>query len=187
MKHMFDCDKMESVKRPFITKADILLLTVILTAALMLLFLFRISRAPGDHAVLSHDGRTIMQIPLSQTEPQYYLVLWSAASDDAQTSSKEQISFDGQISLEAPVVKVLAPEVWEEEAEAALTAYGASAYNLFSCENGEIRMMQSSCPDLICVHHAAVSRTGESIICLPHKLVIEIAGTQENELDGVVY
>ena len=48
-------------------------------------------------------------------------------------------------------------------------------------------MMQSSCPDLICVRHKAVSETGETIVCLPHKLVIEITGAPETELDGVVY
>ena len=48
-------------------------------------------------------------------------------------------------------------------------------------------MIRSSCPDLICVKHQAVSGTGESIICLPHKLIIEISDAQEKELDGVVY
>lgn len=160
---------MGSKKRQFLTKADIVLLTVVLTAAFVLLFLFKMNRAPGSHAALSYDGRTFVQLSLSQTEPQYYLVLYN-----------DSVS-----------VQMLSPDMWSEEAEALLIEAGAAdgtvEYNLFSCENGEIRMIQSSCPDLICVHHRPVSRTGENIVCLPHKLVIEIIGAQENELDGVVY
>lgn len=175
LKHMFDCDKMESKKRPFITKADIVLLSVVLTVALVLLFVFYVNRKPGSYASLSFDGSTVMQIPLSQTEPQYYLVLWNDSQGGAPAS------------LENMTIQTLSREKWSEESEALTADSGVSAYNLFSCENGEIRMIQSSCPDLICVHHAAVSRTGENIICLPHALVIEIVGAQENELDGVVY
>lgn len=173
LKRMFDCGKMKSKKRPFITKADRILLAVVLTAALVLLFLFQIIRTPGSYAMLTCDGSTVMRIPLLQTETKYYLVRWNDPPGDAQASSVDI------------TVQTLSQDKWLEEAEILET--GTDEYNLFSCENGEIQMLRSSCPDLICVHHAAVSRTGENIICLPHKLLIEIVGAQENELDGVVY
>ncbi len=201
MKHMFDCDKIESKKKQFLTKADLILLAVVLIAAFILLFFLKVNRTPGSHAALSYDGRLFMQIPLSRAEPKYYLVLWNASSDEEQTSF-------GNDSFENIIVQELSTDTWNEEAEALLTEAessvgtdtlsvsgmdavdttgGAVEYNLFSCENGEIRMIRSSCPDLICVHHRPVSSAGENIICLPHKLVIEIIGMQENELDGVVY
>ncbi|MCM1174014.1 MAG: NusG domain II-containing protein [Blautia sp.] len=151
------------------TKADIVLLAVILTAALALLFLFQNGRDPGSHAVLSFDGKALMRIPLSRTEPRHCLVLWDASLS------------------EEPVIKTLSQKEWEEEMEALSAEYGTWEYNLFSCGNGEIRMLQSSCPDLICVRHKAISGAGENIICLPHALVIEIAGARESGLDGVVY
>lgn len=33
---------------------------------------------------------------------------------------------------------------------------------------------QANCPDKICVNHRPISKTGETIVCLPAKLVIEI-------------
>lgn len=195
MKRMFDCDKMESTKKQFLTKADMILLAVVFAAAFVLLIFMKMNRAPGGYASLSCDGRALMQISLSQTEPQYYLVLWNDSSDEVQDSF-------GDDFLENISIRTLSPDAWSEEAEALLieavsdagAANGTDAginstteYNLFSCENGEIRMIRSSCPDLLCVHHRPVSRAGENIICLPHKLVIEIIGAQENELDGVVY
>ena len=35
-------------------------------------------------------------------------------------------------------------------------------------------VQDADCPDKICEKHRAISQTGETIICLPHKLVVEI-------------
>ena len=35
-------------------------------------------------------------------------------------------------------------------------------------------ILKANCPDKICVSHRAVSKKGETIVCLPHRLVIEI-------------
>lgn len=170
MKHMFDCDKMETKKRRFMTKADIWFLFVLLTMALVLLFFFHLSRTQGSFAQISYDGRVLHRISLSQTETKYYLLTENTPVQDMEDSL---------------LIRELSEEEW------AIMAGNMPAkdsdYNVFLCENGAIRMLQSNCPDLICVHHSAVSKTGENIICLPHKIVIEISGRQDHEVDGVVY
>lgn len=61
------------------------------------------------------------------------------------------------------------------------------SYNLLSVSGGEVRMEAADCRDQICVHHRPISASGESIICLPHRLVVEIVGeTDEETLDGMV-
>lgn len=57
--------------------------------------------------------------------------------------------------------------------------------NRLVIENGTARMEWADCPDQICVKHRAVSRDGESIICLPNKVVVSVSGGEEKELDGV--
>ena len=47
-------------------------------------------------------------------------------------------------------------------------------------------MEWADCPDQICVNHRAVSREGESIICLPNQVVISVTDGEEAELDGIV-
>ena len=47
-------------------------------------------------------------------------------------------------------------------------------YNLLIIEDGKAYVDTASCPDGICSSHRPVSRGGESIICLPNKVVIEI-------------
>ncbi|MBR6533456.1 MAG: NusG domain II-containing protein [Clostridia bacterium] len=46
--------------------------------------------------------------------------------------------------------------------------------NVLVIENGEAFIKSANCPDKICVAHRKISKTGETIVCLPHKLVVEI-------------
>ena len=64
---------------------------------------------------------------------------------------------------------------------------GDGNYNLLLISNGEASISDADCPDKLCVHQHSISRTGESIICLPHKLVIQIEAEEESELDAVTY
>ena len=41
-------------------------------------------------------------------------------------------------------------------------------------KDGAADMIYADCPNQICVHHAAISSKGESIVCLPNRVVAEI-------------
>lgn len=58
--------------------------------------------------------------------------------------------------------------------------------NVIRIQNGKVSMTQADCPDKICKAHKAIHKSGETIVCLPHKVVVEVeAGEAENELDGI--
>lgn len=40
--------------------------------------------------------------------------------------------------------------------------------------DGYVYVSNADCPDKVCVEHYKISKDGETIICLPHKLVIEV-------------
>lgn len=63
------------------------------------------------------------------------------------------------------------------------TAYG---YNLLIIEDGYAYISKADCPDGICMSHKKISKANETIVCLPHKLVIEINNGVSSELDAVV-
>ena len=47
-------------------------------------------------------------------------------------------------------------------------------------------MEKADCPDQVCVRHSAISRNGESIICLPHEVVVSIEDGESSGADAVV-
>lgn len=61
------------------------------------------------------------------------------------------------------------------------TQYG---YNLIELGDNKVRVIEADCPDEIDVKQGYISGIGETIVCLPNKLVIEIKGIDENtEID----
>ena len=57
------------------------------------------------------------------------------------------------------------------------------SYNIITIEDGWVSMTEANCPDKICVKHSKIHYNGESIVCLPHKLVVEIHNGENNEVD----
>ena len=60
-------------------------------------------------------------------------------------------------------------------------------YNLIMIQDGYVRVTDADCPDKLCVKQRSISKNGESIICLPHKLVVQITSGKESDLDAVTH
>jgi hypothetical protein len=62
--------------------------------------------------------------------------------------------------------------------------------NTVVIEDGRVYMKSADCPDEYCVKQGAISHSKENIICLPHKLVVEVESVQteseEKEIDAIV-
>ncbi|MBE6778002.1 MAG: NusG domain II-containing protein [Ruminococcaceae bacterium] len=56
------------------------------------------------------------------------------------------------------------------------TIPGIGGYNILEIRDGEARVTDADCPDAVCVRHRAVSRVGQSILCLPHKVAVTVVG-----------
>lgn len=51
------------------------------------------------------------------------------------------------------------------------TDYG---FNTVIISNGKCSVIDADCRDGICVNRGKISKIGESIVCLPHKMIVEI-------------
>lgn len=67
-----------------------------------------------------------------------------------------------------------------------LTGENDEFSNTLVIENGKAYVSEANCPDKICAGHKPVSYKGETIVCLPHKVVIEIVSDiPDDGLDAV--
>lgn len=64
-----------------------------------------------------------------------------------------------------------------------LTFEDESGHNVVTVEQGRIRVSEADCPDRVCVNQGWISDGTVPIVCLPHRLMIEIKGGG-GELDG---
>lgn len=59
-------------------------------------------------------------------------------------------------------------------------------YNLIEIGDGNVRVIEASCPDELDVKQGYISVPGEIIVCLPNRLVVEIKGSSETrEIDYI--
>jgi hypothetical protein len=56
-------------------------------------------------------------------------------------------------------------------------------YNILVIKDGKASVSSASCPDGICSSHRSIKMKGESIICLPNKVVVEIRNEKTDQPD----
>lgn len=159
-------------KKIRISRADLLLAVVLGVFALGLFAAHRVRSKEGESLVISWEGAEVEWLSLKDG--------YKGRTNDGVGTDKtrycQMLYTEGGIFFR-----------WYEEGEEAPKIPEGISYNTLKLSKSGVSMEVSDCPDQICVHHRPVSRGGESIICLPHKLVVEIRGkTEEDGLDGMV-
>lgn len=91
-----------------------------------------------------------------------------------KTGTAAEITVDGATVATLPL-----------DTDTTYTVEGIGGHNTVVVRGGKVTVTDADCPDKICVRHRAVSRTGESIICLPHRVVVTVIGGTE-AVDGEV-
>lgn len=100
--------------------------------------------------------------------------IWLFYSAGAERGLTAVVTVDGEVRAELSLE--------ENETATIETEWG---YNIVHTENGQAFVTEADCRDQICVEHKKIEKTGETIVCLPHKMVVEIIGGEE-EVDMVV-
>ncbi len=89
-----------------------------------------------------------------------------------------KVTIDGQLYGEYPLS--------ENRVEIISAGSNADQRNVLVIYEGKAFVKEANCPDGICSDHRAVFRDGESIICLPHRVVITVVSEQtKSNLDAI--
>lgn len=66
-----------------------------------------------------------------------------------------------------------------------IVTLGDEDYNVLEISGGAAAITDANCGDHTCIHTGAVRREGEAIVCLPHRLIVQIEGGDAAVLDGM--
>lgn len=91
---------------------------------------------------------------------------YSQASGD-HTHYTAVVSVNGEVVYEMALLDDGETEMYEYD-----DSHGHS--NTIMREGTKVYMVEASCPDQLCVRQGEISRTGETIVCLPHSFLVEI-------------
>lgn len=87
-----------------------------------------------------------------------------------QRGDTVQVSVDGVVTERYDLQKDICTVI--------TTGENGQNTNVLVIKDGKAFVESASCPDKICVGHRPISHVGETVVCLPHKVVISVA---ENE------
>ena len=66
------------------------------------------------------------------------------------------------------------------------TEYG---YNILEFGDEEVKIIDASCLDKLCINQGTINKIGHLLVCLPNRLVVEIKSNNgtTNEIDGATF
>ena len=73
----------------------------------------------------------------------------------------------------------------EQEVEIAFNQEGQEGKNILRIRDGSADMIYADCPDQLCVNQKEIDKVGETIVCLPHKIVVEVEGEKQSDFDSI--
>ena len=100
------------------------------------------------------------------------------------TTYTKQVGFRQFVIVEDGVVKH--KYTFDDDFKKTITIENSDHINTIRIENGTIKMVEANCPDQVCVKSRPISKNGEMIVCLPHKLYVKVLSPDENsEVDMI--
>lgn len=67
-----------------------------------------------------------------------------------------------------------------------LTVASSAGTNVVEVQGGKVRVSEADCPNQDCVEQGWVSKAGQQIVCLPHKLVVTVTDSGSEAAYDVV-
>ncbi|MEG1847507.1 MAG: NusG domain II-containing protein [Lachnospiraceae bacterium] len=95
---------------------------------------------------------------------------------DRQPGDSVIVSMDGEVIAEYPLDRPL---------DIVLQSNQNRGHNHLVIADGEAKITAADCPDELCVQQKSISLLGESLICLPHKLVITVSSKETATIDAL--
>lgn len=152
--------------------ADLILILILFLCGLAAFAFIKIYEKPGKTVQVSVDGQIVGDFPLDRereiviTPDSLKEFLSVSSKENEDTSSKENADISS---------KENADRKHESQGE------GESFRNLLVIKDGKASMKEADCPDKICVAHKPICKKGETIVCLPHKVVVEVRGEDHHD------
>ncbi|MBQ3133799.1 MAG: NusG domain II-containing protein [Clostridia bacterium] len=89
---------------------------------------------------------------------------------------------EAMITVDGEVIAVLPLETDADR----LFELSAGGVNRVVVTDGCVSVSEADCATQVCVHHRAISRVGESIVCAPHGLVVTVVGGEAADAPDLI-
>jgi len=85
-----------------------------------------------------------------------------------------------QVCVEANGIIVAQVDLFENRQ---VVVAGAIGKTVVKIANGKVRVLSSACPEHICVETGNIDKVGDTIVCVPNRVVVRVVGTGKVNFD----
>ena len=177
--------KTEKNQNSLFRPGDLVLILILFFCALCAFAFVRLQVKEGHMVCIRIDGQIYGEYPLDEDRE---IILGNSASDiakddipgtdpSADAASGSDIAGDDTSGTDISGSDITGDDTsgTDPSADAASdTSAEGTWHNILVIKDGRADMTDADCPDRICVNHRPVSQEGETIVCLPHKVVVEV-------------
>jgi hypothetical protein len=106
------------------------------------------------------------------------MALWLGFNLFQDTSNQKSvvIKSEGAIVAEIPI---------DATTSASYVVENKYGYNEIRIEDGKVFIHSADCKNQLCVTEGVIQEPGRSLICLPNRVVVEIVGKREDDVDVI--
>ena len=101
-------------------------------------------------------------------------IILGASVGKGFSNTYAEITISGKLYKTIPLSKHKGEETIELKAK--------NGVNIIKIKDNKIGIIEADCPDKVCMNPEYIQKAGESLVCLPHKVMIEIKGTAEDDI-----
>ena len=105
-------------------------------------------------------------------------IIFGIAMGKSYNGTYAEITVSGKLYNKIPLSEHKGEETLEVK-----TDYG---YNMIDIYNDSIKIIDADCKDKICIKSGSISHSGESLICLPHKLMVEVKNYNNQDDNDII-
>ena len=121
---------------------------------------------------LKNDIILIVALFLIAAIGMVYLFMFRKSGDTAR------VTIDGNLYGVYPLSEDLSLDIY--------TGKDNTQHNRLIIKEGKAYIEAATCPDGICAAHSKIYRNGESIVCLPHKVVVTVFTQETDDAPDIV-
>ncbi len=104
-------------------------------------------------------------------------IFYQTGNDASVSRMYAVIQVDGKVYKEVPLSGHHGTDVIPIQTE--------EGYNLVVIQDESVGITEADCPDKICISEGFVSKPGATVVCLPHKVLVEVKSAGDDEPDVI--
>ena len=100
-------------------------------------------------------------------------IIIGASVGKGYSNTYAEITIDGKMYKTVALSEHSGAEVFEIKTH--------DGINVIKIKDNKIGIIEADCPDQVCMNPEYIEKAGESLVCLPHKVMIQIKGLSDDD------